>query len=63
MTSLSVHGVKRVTLEDIREQFSGSFVRGIVIETFSGEEIEITLFSRSGPEALEPRPEGGEDWK
>jgi hypothetical protein len=63
MTSMHIHGVKRITVEDIKEQFSGSFVRGIIIETDTGEEIEIALFSRTGPEVLEFRPEAMEDWK
>jgi hypothetical protein len=50
-------------MEDAREQFSGSFVRGFKIETTDGQEIEITLFSREGLGALEPVSEAMEDWK
>jgi hypothetical protein len=63
MTSLSVHGVKQVIMSDSREQFSGSFVRDIKIITQTGEEIEIVMFSRVGPGALEPVSEAMEDWK
>ena len=50
-------------VEDIREQFSGSFVRGIIIHTDSGEEVELVLFSRNSAGALEPVSEAMEDWK
>lgn len=63
MTTLSVHNVKRIVMEDAREQFSGSFVRGIKIYTTDGQEVEITLFSREGLGALEPVSEAMEDWK
>ena len=63
MTQLSVHNVKRIIMEDAREQFSGSFVRGFKIETTDGQEIEITLFSKNSMAALEPVPEDMEDWK
>lgn len=62
-TTLSVHGVKKIVVEDIREQFSGSFVRGIIIHTESGEEVELVLFSRNSAGALEPVSEAMEDWK
>jgi hypothetical protein len=63
MTSLSIHGVRKIIVEDTKEQFSGSFVRGITIFTEQGEEIEIVMFTRRGPGALEPVSEAMEDWK
>jgi hypothetical protein len=63
MTSLSIHGVQKIIIEDTKEQFSGSFVRDIKILTEQGDEIEIVLFTRRGPGALEPVSEAQEDWK
>jgi hypothetical protein len=63
MTNLNIHRVKSVIIEDIKEQFSGSYVRNIIIKTEDGNEFEITLFSRKY-EGLETSfGYDMEDWK
>jgi hypothetical protein len=61
----NVHDIKKIELSDIKEQFSGSFVRDIVI-TYGkdNQEFTITLFSRDAEgDALIPREQSHEDWK
>lgn len=61
----NVHDIKKIELSDIKEQFSGSFVRDIVI-TYGKDhqEFTVTLFSRDAEgEALIPREQSHEDWK
>jgi hypothetical protein len=61
----NVHDIKKIELSDIKEQFSGSFVRDIVI-TYGKDhqEFTITLFSRDAEgDALIPREQSHEDWK
>jgi hypothetical protein len=61
--NLSIHRVKTVIVEDIKEQFSGSYVRDIIIKTEDGQEFELTLFSREY-EGLETTfAYDREDWK
>ena len=60
--NLSIHRVKTVIVEDIKEQFSGSYVRDIIIKTEDGHEFEITLFSRKH-DGLEVFSADMEDWK
>jgi hypothetical protein len=63
MTNLNIHRVKSVIIEDIKEQFSRSYVRNIIIKTEDGNEFEITLFSRKY-EGLETSfGYDMEDWK
>ena len=63
MNSMLIHRVKSVIIDDIKEQFSGSYVRDIIIQTEDGHEFEITLFSREY-EGLETTFAcDREDWK
>jgi hypothetical protein len=61
----NVHDIKKIELSDIKEQFSGSFVRDIVITYGKNhQEFTITLFSRDAEgDALIPREQSHEDWK
>jgi len=61
----NVHDIKKIELSDIKEQFSGSFVRDIVITYGKNhQEFTITLFSRDAEgDALILREQSHEDWK
>ena len=61
----NVHDIKKIEPSDIKEQFSGSFVRDIVITYGKNkQEVTITLFSRDAEgDALIPRTHSIEDWK
>jgi hypothetical protein len=62
MNGVLIHRVAKVVVEDIKEQFSNSFVRSIYITDEDGKEFEFVLFSRKY-EGLEPVSEAMEDWK
>lgn len=63
--NINLHDIKHIEISDIKEQFSGSFVRDIVI-TYGKDKQEatITLFSRDADgDALIPHSLSYEDWK
>jgi hypothetical protein len=62
MNGVYIHRVAKVVVEDIKEQFSNSFVRSIFITDEDGKEFELVLFSRKY-EGLEPVSDDMEDWK
>ena len=63
--NINLHDIKHIEISDIKERFSGSFVRDIII-TYGKDkqEVTITLFSRDAEgDALIPRTHSIEDWK
>jgi hypothetical protein len=62
MNGVYIHRVAKVVVEDIKEQFSNSFVRSIFITDEDGKEFELVLFSRKY-EGLDPVSDDMEDWK
>jgi len=62
MNGVYIHRVAKVVVEDIKEQFSNSFVRSIYITDEDGKEFELVLFSRKY-EGLESVSDDMEDWK
>ena len=62
---INLHDIKHIEISDIKEQFSGSFVRDIIITYGKNkQEATITLFSRDAEgDALIFRTHSHEDWK
>lgn len=61
--NIDLHGVKHVELTEIRELFSNSYVRDIIVKCYNGQEVNFSLYTRGPSEQLVFHEDSLEDWK